>query len=238
MLVAQHLAKVLGDYAAVSDVSLYVRRGEKVALLGPGGAGKSTVFRMIIGIIMPDYGRISLDDADITGIPVYDRARRGLSYLPQEPSVFPTMTVEQNLLIALEAQELDAARRHAIVEELLTIFGIRSVSKIRSGQVSGGERRRCEIARAIASSPSFVLLDEPFAGLDPIAIGDMRIVINSLTDRGIGILITDHNIRETLSFVDRAYIIKDGRILMAGSADAVIASPEVRRSYLGAGFSM
>jgi lipopolysaccharide export system ATP-binding protein len=237
LLLAQHLAKALGDYPAVNDVSLSVRRGEKVALLGPGGAGKTTVFRMIVGIVVPDYGRISLDGVDISDVPIYERAHRGLGYLPQEPSIFRTLTVEQNILIALEAHEPNLIRRSAIVEELLTTFGIRHVGKSRSGQISGGERRRCEIARAMVGHPSFVLLDEPFAGLDPIAISDMRIVINSLADRGIGILITDHNIREMLSFVDRAYVIQDGRILMEGSADAVISSPAVRRSYLGAGFS-
>jgi lipopolysaccharide export system ATP-binding protein len=238
VLFARHLAKSYVDYPVVGDVSLFVRRAETVALLGPGGAGKSTVFRLLIGILQPDAGRIFLEGVDITEIPVYERARRGLSYLPQEPSVIRTLTVEQNLLFALEAREPDAARRHAIVDELLIIFGIQDVRATRAGRISGGERRRCEIARTMAGRPKFVLLDEPFAGLDPLGITDMRAAIGLLTKHGVGVLITDHNIRDTLSFVDRAYIIDSGRILMEGSASEVIANPEVRRAYLGAGFSL
>jgi len=237
MLFARRISKSYADHSAVSDVSLILHHAETVALLGPGGAGKTTVFQLLIGILQPDAGHIILDGVDITEVPVYERARRGLSYLPQEPSVLRTMTVEQNILFALEAREPSAARRQAIVEDLLTTFGIQDVRASRAGRISGGERRRCEIARTVAVRPKFVLLDEPFAGLDPLAINDMRTAIGMLTDRGIGVLITDHNIRETLRFVDRAYIIESGRILMEGSTSAVIANPEVRRAYLGAGFS-
>jgi len=237
MLFARRISKSYADHSAVSDVSLILHHAETVALLGPGGAGKTTVFQLLIGILQPDAGHIILDGVDITEVPVYERARRGLSYLPQEPSVLRTMTVEQNILFALEAREPSAARRQAIVEDLLTTFGIQDVRASRAGRISGGERRRCEIARTVAVRPKFVLLDEPFADLDPLAINDMRTAIGMLTDRGIGVLITDHNIRETLRFVDRAYIIESGRILMEGSTSAVIANPEVRRAYLGAGFS-
>lgn len=238
VLSAQCLAKSFVDHPGVHDVSLFLRRGEVVALLGPGGAGKTTVFKLLIGILQPDAGRIILDGVDLAGFPIHERARRGLSYLPQEPSVFPALTVEQNLLFALEARERAAPRRHRIVEELLAAFGIWHVRAARSGRISGGERRRCEIARAMAADPRFLLLDEPFAGVDPLGINDMRAAIDVVRGRGIGVLITDHNVRETLEVVDRAYIIVSGRILMEGGAGAIIANPEVRRAYLGAGFSL
>jgi lipopolysaccharide export system ATP-binding protein len=238
MLFAQRLSKTYDDYLAVDDVSLVLHGAETVALLGPGGAGKTTVFQLLIGILQPDTGRIILDDLDITGIPIYERVRRGLGYLPQEPSVLRTLTVEQNLIIALEAREPIETRRREIVEDLLTIFGLQNIRASRAGRISGGERRRCEMARTLAIRPKFVLLDEPFAGLDPLGINEIRTAIGLLTERGIGVLITDHNIRETLSFVDRAYIIESGRILMEGSTDAVISNSEVRRAYLGANFSL
>jgi lipopolysaccharide export system ATP-binding protein len=238
VLVAQLLAKNYANYQAVDDVSLLVSRAETVALLGPSGAGKTTVFQLLIGILQPDAGRIFLNDLDITETPIYDRVCLGLSYLPQNPSLLHGLTVEQNLLLALEAHEPKAARRHAIVDDLLTVFGIQRVRKSWSGRLSGGERRRCEIARAMATRPNFVMLDEPFAGLDPLGIRDMRSVIDLLKQGGIGVLITDHNIRETLGFVDRAYIIESGRILAEGRAEAIIANPAVRRSYLGSGFSL
>jgi lipopolysaccharide export system ATP-binding protein len=238
VLIAQHLAKRYGDYSVIEDVSLYLHRSETVALLGAGGAGKSTVFQLLIGILQPEAGRIYLEGVDITDCPIHERARRGLSYLPQEPSVIPTLTVEHNLLFALEMRQPSAVRRRIIVNELLTIFGIQHVRTTRAGHVSGGERRRCEIARTMAGEPKFVLLDEPFAGLDPLAVADMRAAIALLTKHGVGVLITDHNIRDTLSFVDRAYIIESGRILKEGRTSEVIADPDVQRTYLGAGFSL
>jgi lipopolysaccharide export system ATP-binding protein len=235
---AQHLVKHFDDYPAVDDVSLLLRRAETVALLGPGGAGKTSVFQMLIGVLRPDSGEVTLDGVDITAYPIHERARLGLSYLPQEASVFRTMTVEQNLLLALETCESDRRRRRETVENLLTAFRIQDIRGVRTAKLSGGERRRCEIARTMATRPNYVLLDEPFAGLDPLAVNDMRVAIKLLTAYGIGVLITDHNVRETLSFIDRAYVIESGRILMEGTADAVIANPEVRRAYLGAGFSL
>lgn len=238
MLFAQHLAKDYPSATAVHDVSLFLRRIETVALIGPSGAGKTTVFQLLIGILQPDAGRVILDGVDVTDTPVYERARLGLSYLPQEPSLFRNLTVEQNLLFALEAREPDATLRHAIVDDLLTAFGIRHVRAVRSGYVSGGERRRCEIARALVIQPKFVLLDEPFAGLDPIGVSEVRAAIGLLNRRGVGVLMTDHNIREILGFVDRCYVIASGRILTEGTSDAIIANPRVQRAYLGAGFSL
>jgi lipopolysaccharide export system ATP-binding protein len=238
MLFAQNLSKTYADYSVVNNISLFLRRGETVALVGPGGAGKTTMFRMLIGIDQPTSGRITFDDVDITEFPVYERARLGLSYLPQQPSLIRALTVEKNLLLALETREPSASRRRMLCDELLSIFGIQHVRTARSGHVSGGERRRCEIARAMATRPKCLMLDEPFAGLDPLGISDMRKIINLVTEREIGVLITDHNVRETLSFVDRAYLIESGRILAEGTPDAIIADPEVRRAYLGTGFSL
>ena len=238
MLFAQRLAKGYPHAAAVHDVSLFLRRIETVALLGPSGAGKTTVFQLLIGILQPDTGRVILDGVDITDVPVYERARLGLSYLPQEPSLFRNLTVEQNLLFALEALEPDVTLRHAIVDDLLMAFGIWNVRAVRSGYVSGGERRRCEIARTLVVQPNFVLLDEPFAGLDPLGISEVRTAISLLKRWGVGVLITDHNIRETLGFVDRCYVIASGQILTEGTVDAIIANPKVQRAYLGAGFSL
>src|SRR6185503_7180422 len=216
ILAAHHIAKTHDGRPVVEDVSLYVRRGEIVGLLGPGGAGKTTVFAMLAGVLSPDQGKIVLDESEVTGMPMYERARRGMSYLPQQPSIFRGLTVEQNILLVLETYESKAARRREMLHFLLTRLGIDRVRKVSAARLSGGERRRCEIARALASSPNFVLLDEPFAGIDPLAVGDIQDLVRHLTQRGIGVLITDHNVRETLDLIDRAYIIYDGRVLTHG----------------------
>jgi lipopolysaccharide export system ATP-binding protein len=237
MLNAQHLIKRYADYTAVGDVDVVLRRSEIVALLGRSGAGKTTIFQLLIGTIRPDAGEIILDGVGITNCPVYERARRGLSYLPQGSSVFPTMTVEQNLAMALEVCEKDRAQRQRAIEGLLTVFGLHGVRTTRAGKISGGERRRCEIARTMATSPRYVLLDEPFAGLDPLGIEDVRATVGLLKDYGVGVLITDHNVRETLRFVDRTYIIEAGQILAEGTTDVLLAHPKVRQNYLGVNFS-
>jgi lipopolysaccharide export system ATP-binding protein len=238
VLSAHNLVKCYGDCSVIEDVSLYLRQSEAVALLGASGAGKSTLFQLLIGVLQPDRGSIYLEDVDITDCPVYERARRGVSYLPQEPSVIRSLTVEQNLLFALEMREPDVVRRLIIVDELLNIFGITHVRATRAGRVSGGERRRCEIARTMASEPRFVLLDEPFAGLDPLAIADIGAAITLMSKHGVGVLVTDHNIRDTLSFVDRAYIIESGKILMEGTTKEIVSDPVVRQTYLGARLSL
>ncbi len=227
------LSKAFGRKPVVRDVSLAVRRGEIVGLLGPNGAGKTTVFYMVTGLIRADDGRIELDGFEITSLPMYRRARLGIGYLPQEPSIFRGLTVEQNINAVLELVESDRHRRKAMLESLLTDFGIQRVRKTSAITLSGGERRRVEIARALASRPAFMLLDEPFAGIDPIAVGDIRALVQHLTARGIGVLITDHNVRETLDLIDRAYIIYDGHVLMHGTPREVVNHPDVRRVYLG-----
>jgi lipopolysaccharide export system ATP-binding protein len=220
------------------DVSLGVRRGEVVGLLGPNGAGKTTCFYSIMGLIMPDQGRIMLDGVDITGLPMYRRAALGLGYLPQEASIFRGMSVEDNIRAVLEVAEPDAAARAERLEQLLAEFSIARLRAAPAMSLSGGERRRCEIARALAANPSIMLLDEPFAGIDPISIADIRTLVCHLKDRGIGVLITDHNVRETLEIVDRACIIYDGRVLFEGTPEALVADPTVRQVYLGEGFSL
>jgi lipopolysaccharide export system ATP-binding protein len=215
-----------------------VQRGEAVGLLGPNGAGKTTCFYMITGLVAPDFGSIRLDGADITPLPMYRRARLGIGYLPQETSIFRGLTVEQNIRAVLELIESDVARREAVLDELLAEFSISHLRQAPAMALSGGERRRVEIARALASQPHFVLLDEPLAGIDPIAVGDIRDLVRHLKDRGIGVLITDHNVRETLEIVDRAYILHDGHVLMEGPPDAIVASRDVRRVYLGERFSL
>jgi lipopolysaccharide export system ATP-binding protein len=222
----------------VRGVSLSLNRGEAVGLLGPNGAGKTTVFYMITGLIPVDEGRILIDGEDITRLPMYRRARLGIGYLPQEASIFRGLTVEQNIRAVLELVEPDKAIREEHLEALLEEFKIARVRKSPSIALSGGERRRVEIARALASKPSFMLLDEPFAGIDPIAIGDIRELVRQLTDRGIGVLITDHNVRETLDLVDRAYIIHEGQLLIEGTPEEIIANEDVRRVYLGDDFSL
>jgi len=237
-LVMRAVGKRFGRKPVLREVSLHVQQGEVVGLLGPNGAGKTTSFYALIGLVEPDEGRITLDRQDITRLPMYRRARLGLGYLPQEASIFRGMTLEQNILSVLEVTEPDLKRRELRLEELLSEFGISHLRHAPALSLSGGERRRCEIARALASDPAFVLLDEPFAGIDPIAIAEIRHLTAHLKDRGIGVLITDHNVRETLEIIDRAYIIHDGQVLMEGDAAAILASPEVRRVYLGETFSL
>ncbi|ESQ80766.1 LPS export ABC transporter ATP-binding protein [Asticcacaulis sp. YBE204] len=231
------IGKSYKDRAVVKTVSLSLRRGEAVGLLGPNGAGKTTCFYMITGLVEPDYGTISLDGHDITSQPMYQRARMGLGYLPQESSIFRGMTVEQNLLAVLELSEKNKVKVEAEVTRLLEELHITHIRKSPATALSGGERRRVEIARALAGKPSFILLDEPFAGIDPLAIADIRDVIGYLKARGIGILITDHNVRETLDIIDRASIIHSGEVLFEGTPDEIRHNPEVRRVYLGETFA-
>ncbi len=237
-LAVESVVKSFKKRPIVRGVSLSLTRGETVGLLGPNGAGKTTVFYMITGLIPADEGRILIDGEDVTRLPMYRRARLGIGYLPQEASIFRGLTVEQNIRAVLELVEPDKERREAHLEALLEEFKITRVRKSPSIALSGGERRRVEIARALATRPSFMLLDEPFAGIDPIAIGDIRDLVRHLTDRGIGVLITDHNVRETLDLVDRAYIIYDGQLLTEGTPDEIIANEDVRRVYLGDSFSL
>ena len=217
----------------VKGVTLYVRRGEAVGLLGPNGAGKTTVFYMITGLIKADRGRIELDGYDVTGLPMYQRARLGIGYLPQEASIFRGLNVEENIRAVLEVVEPDRRRRDADLNALLEEFNITRLRKTPTIALSGGERRRVEIARALATRPSYMLLDEPFAGIDPLAIADIREVIGYLKGRGIGILITDHNVRETLDIIDRASIIHAGEVLFEGAPQEIVDNPDVRRVYLG-----
>ena len=220
------------------EVSMNLNRGEVVGLLGPNGAGKTTCFYIVTGLIAPDYGSIALDGHDVTGLPMYRRARLGVGYLPQEASIFRGMTVENNIRAVLEVTDDNPARREARLEELLAEFSVSHLRRTPSLALSGGERRRVEIARALASDPSFMLLDEPFAGIDPIAVDDIRNLVAHLKDRGIGVLITDHNVRETLDIVDRAYILHDGAVLMEGAPCEIVAHKDVRRVYLGERFSL
>jgi lipopolysaccharide export system ATP-binding protein len=222
----------------VKGVSLYVRRGEAVGLLGPNGAGKTTVFYMITGLITADRGRIELDGHDVTMLPMYQRARLGIGYLPQEASIFRGLNVEDNIRAVLEVVEPSRKRREHDLDALLEEFNIARLRKTPSIALSGGERRRVEIARALATRPNYMLLDEPFAGIDPIAVGDIQQLVRHLTNRGIGVLITDHNVRETLGLTDRAYIIYSGEVLMEGRTDDIVNNPEVRRLYLGEDFSL
>ncbi|MEM8877742.1 MAG: LPS export ABC transporter ATP-binding protein [Pseudomonadota bacterium] len=237
-LAAHGLEKSFGRRRVVKGVSLGVRRGEVVGLLGPNGAGKTTTFYMITGLIAADGGAIEIDGYDVTHLPMYRRARLGVGYLPQEPSIFRGMTVEQNIMAVLELVEPDRKRRRNRLDKLLEEFNISRLRKSPSIALSGGERRRVEIARALASNPVFMLLDEPFAGIDPIAVNDIRALVRHLTSRGIGVLITDHNVRETLGLIDRAYIIHDGQVLMEGPPQAVVANEQVRRFYLGEDFKL
>jgi len=236
-LFAERLAKSYRGRPVVRDVSVLVRRGEAVGLLGPNGAGKTTLFYMITGLIAADRGSIRLDGEDITHLPMYQRARLGIGYLPQESSIFRGLTVEQNLRAVLELHEKDRDRRERQLRELYDEFSISHIRHSPAVALSGGERRRVEIARALAANPEFMLLDEPFAGIDPIAIGDIRTLVRQLTSRGIGVLITDHNVRETLGLIDRALIIHEGHVLTEGPPDAIVNDPNVRRYYLGDNFS-
>jgi len=236
-LAVASIGKRYGPRIVLHDVSLTVRRGEAVGLLGPNGAGKTTCFYSIMGLAQPDQGRILLDGHDITRLPMYRRAILGLGYLPQETSIFRGLSVEQNILAVLEVVDPDRKRRAARLDELLAEFHIDHLRKANAMALSGGERRRCEIARALAANPSIMLLDEPFAGIDPISISDIRELVLQLRNRGIGVLITDHNVRETLGIVDRACIIYDGRVLFEGTPEALVNNEEVRRVYLGDAFS-
>ncbi len=232
-LTIHHVQKSYKKRLVVRGVSLAVRRGESVGLLGPNGAGKTTVFYMITGLVPADAGNITIDGMDVTRLPMYRRARLGIGYLPQEASIFRGLTVEQNIMAVLEIVEPSKKKRKEKLDSLLEEFRITRLRKSPSIALSGGERRRCEIARALASGPSFMLLDEPFAGIDPIAVGDIQELVRHLTERGIGVLITDHNVRETLGMIDRAYIIYDGQVLTQGKPEEIIANDDVRRVYLG-----
>ncbi|MGC8468613.1 MAG: LPS export ABC transporter ATP-binding protein [Acetobacteraceae bacterium] len=237
-LVALGLGKRFRKRPVVRNVSLRLRRGEAVGLLGPNGAGKTTTFYMIMGLVRPDAGTISLDGTDITLLPMYRRARLGIGYLPQEASVFRGLTVEQNIMAAIEVVERDPDRRQILLDSLLAEFGIGHLRPTPALALSGGERRRVEIARALATGPSYILLDEPLAGIDPIAVAEIRALVSHLKDRGIGVLITDHNVRETLEIIDRAYILHQGQVLMEGRPAEVVAHEGVRRVYLGERFSL
>jgi lipopolysaccharide export system ATP-binding protein len=237
-LAAHRVEKSFGPRKVVRGASLFVRRGEAVGLLGPNGAGKTTIFYMITGLIKADAGKIELDGNDVTPLPMYQRARLGIGYLPQEASIFRGLNVEENIRSVLEVVEPDAKRRERDLDALLDEFNITRLRKSPSIALSGGERRRVEIARALASRPSYMLLDEPFAGIDPIAVGDIQQLVKHLTYRGIGVLITDHNVRETLGLTDRAYIIYSGEVLMEGRAEDIVNNPDVRRLYLGEEFRL
>jgi lipopolysaccharide export system ATP-binding protein len=237
-LAVHSVEKSFGSRQVVRGVSIYVRRGEAVGLLGPNGAGKTTVFYMITGLIKPDRGAIELDGHDVTKLPMYQRARLGIGYLPQEASIFRGLTVEQNIRAVLEVVEPSRKQREQQLDALLDEFNITRLRKSPSIALSGGERRRVEIARALATRPNYMLLDEPFAGIDPIAVGDIQDLVRHLTNRGIGVLITDHNVRETLGLTDRAYIVYAGEILTEGSPDEIVNDPDVRRLYLGEEFRL
>lgn len=237
-LVAHGLKKSFKKRAVVRDVSLAVRRGEAVGLLGPNGAGKTTVFTMIMGLVRPDGGEVLLDGLPITSLPLYQRGRLGIGYLPQEASIFRGLSVKDNVLAVLEGHIKDRKARHARLDELLDEFSVSHLRDADALALSGGERRRVEIARALAADPKFMLLDEPFAGVDPIAVADIQALVRQLTQRGIGVLITDHQVRETFSLVDRAYLIHGGKVMIQGRPETIMADPDARRVYLGESFSL
>jgi lipopolysaccharide export system ATP-binding protein len=238
VLKAEALTKSYGRRVVVQHVDLDIRTGEVVGLLGPNGAGKTTTFYMVVGLARPDSGHVYLDDDDITGLPMYMRARQGIGYLPQEASVFRRLTAEQNVLAVLESRGMPPGERHSRTRELLDELGIAHIAGQPAYTLSGGERRRLEICRALATDPSFILLDEPFAGIDPITVGDLQHVIRDLAASGIGVLVTDHHVRDTLAIVDRAYIINAGRIFRAGSPAELSADEDVKRVYLGEKFRL
>jgi lipopolysaccharide export system ATP-binding protein len=238
VLSAKNLSKSYGKKQVISDISLEISQGEVVGLLGPNGAGKTTCFYMIVGLVKASSGNIFTDRLDITAMPMYQRARLGIGYLPQESSIFRGMNVEDNIYSVLEIAEANEVKRKEKLESLLEEFSITHIRKSSALSLSGGERRRVEIARALATNPSFILLDEPFAGVDPIAVNDIRQMVMHLKDRGIGVLITDHNVRETLSIVDRAYIVYDGKILTSGTKQEIVDHDEVRKVYLGNDFKI
>lgn len=233
-----NIGKKYKNRTVLKNVSLHVKRGEAVGLLGPNGAGKTTCFYCVTGLITPDYGDVHINGEDITNMPMYRRARMGIGYLPQEASIFRALSVENNIKAILEIVEEDENKRENKLEELLNEFSISHLRKSPAIALSGGERRRLEIARALASDPDFILLDEPLAGIDPIAVGEIRSLVSQLKNRGLGVLITDHNVRETLDIIDRAYILHGGTVLMEGTPEEIVASKEVRKVYLGDNFSM
>jgi lipopolysaccharide export system ATP-binding protein len=237
-LIATGLGKRYKKRPVVRNVSISLKRGEAVGLLGPNGAGKTTTFYMITGLVQPEEGTVMMDGADVTRLPMYRRARLGLGYLPQEASIFRGLSVEQNIMAALEVVEPLRDRREQMLESLMAEFGISHLRRAPALALSGGERRRCEIARALATHPSYILLDEPLAGIDPIAVAEIRDLVKHLKNRGIGVLITDHNVRETLEIIDRAYIMHDGQVLMEGLPHEIVAHEGVRRVYLGEKFSL
>ncbi len=233
-----NIGKKYKNRPVLRNVSLNVKRGEAVGLLGPNGAGKTTCFYCVTGLITPDYGDVHIDGKDITNMPMYRRARMGIGYLPQEASIFRSLTVEDNIKAILEIVIDSISERENLLEQLLSEFSIAHLRKSPAIALSGGERRRLEIARALASQPNFILLDEPLAGIDPIAVGEIRTLVSQLKNRGLGVLITDHNVRETLDIIDRAYILHGGSVLMEGSPEEIVASKEVRKVYLGDNFTM
>jgi lipopolysaccharide export system ATP-binding protein len=238
VLRASSLTKSYGRRVVVREVALEIRQGEVVGLLGPNGAGKTTTFYMVVGLARPDSGQVFLGDEDITELPMYQRARAGIGYLPQEASIFRKLTAEENVLAILETRGLSGSEQRALARQLLEELGIEAMARQPAYTLSGGERRRLEICRALAASPWFILLDEPFAGIDPLAVLDIQKIIAHLRDRGIGILITDHNVRETLSITDRAYILRDGSVFRSGTPRELASDPEVRRVYLGDSFRL
>jgi len=238
VLRAQSLTKSYGRRVVVREVALEISQGEVVGLLGPNGAGKTTTFYMVVGLARPDSGQVFLGDEDITGLPMYQRARAGIGYLPQEASIFRKLTAEENVLAILETRGLPPGEQRGHARELLEELGIQGMARQPAYTLSGGERRRLEICRALAAEPSFILLDEPFAGIDPLAVLDIQKIIAHLRERGIGILITDHNVRETLKITDRAYILRDGNVFRSGTPLDLASDPEVRRVYLGEGFRL
>ena len=238
VITTDNLVKIYNTRHVVDGVSISVAQGSVVGLLGPNGAGKTTTFYMIVGIEKPDAGTVMLDGKDISSMPMYERARAGIGYLPQEASIFSKMTVEDNIMAILETTDLNASEREAKMNALLDEFRLNHVRKSEGKALSGGERRRVEIARALATDPAFILLDEPFAGIDPIAVADIQGMIAHLAQRGIGVLITDHNVRETLSIVDKAYILAEGHILLHGDSETIANDPVARKYYLGDNFSM
>lgn len=238
ILNAQNLVKKYKKRIVVNNVSIEVKQGEVVGLLGPNGAGKTTTFYMIVGMIKPNEGTVTLNGKSITNKPMYRRSRLGIGYLPQEPSIFRKMSVENNIRAILQLQKMSSAQRKEKLEELLESFNITHIRKSKGYMLSGGERRRCEIARTLASSPKFILLDEPFAGIDPIAVEDIMKIVQKLKEKNIGVLITDHNVHETLSITDRAYILIDGKIYIGGTAEEIASNEEVRKRYLGVSFKL
>jgi lipopolysaccharide export system ATP-binding protein len=236
-LYAKNVSKSYGNKLVIRDISIEIKQGEVVGLLGPNGAGKTTTFYMIVGLVGADNGNIFLDQIDITNLAIHQRAKLGIGYLPQEASIFRGMNVEENIMAVLQIVEPNKNKQQEKLEKLLEEFSITHIRKSHALALSGGERRRTEIARALATDPSFILLDEPFAGVDPIAVNDIRAMVSHLANRGIGVLITDHNVRETLSIVDRAYIVYDGKILFSGNRQEIIDNEDVRKVYLGENFS-